>query len=130
MARILRAGDRTLYAFLLGSLVFALFEGDHYGALGLAAGVASALLALGTAAFFLFRGHWLGWSLLLFCNVAAVALHIQLAHGVIAYHFGAFVVLAITMVYRDLRPIVAAAALFAVHHVLFTVLQDRDTRST
>ncbi len=124
MASIRRTGDRTLYAFLVGSLAFALVEGVRADAFGLAAGLALPLLVLGSAAFFLCRGHWLGWSLLVFGNVAAVALHIQVGHGAIVYHFGVFVVLAMAMVYRDLRPIVLAAGLFAVHHVLFTVLQN------
>jgi methyl-accepting chemotaxis protein len=123
MTPILRAGDRTLYAFLLGSLAFALLEGAHFGALGLATALALPLLAVGTLALFACRGHWLGWSLLVLGNVGAVALHIQLAHGAIEYHFGVFVVLAMTMVYRDPRPVVLAAGLFAVHHLMFMALQ-------
>ena len=52
-----------------------------------------------------------------------MALQIQLAHGELEYHFGVFVTLALLLVYLDWRPIVFAAGLFAVHHVLFDRLQ-------
>lgn len=52
-----------------------------------------------------------------------VALHIQLSMGLTELHFGVFVFLAFLLVYRDWRPIVAAAATIAVHHILFDRLQ-------
>ncbi len=51
------------------------------------------------------------------------ALHINQARGVIEIHFGIFVLLAVLTFYRDWLPIVVAAAVIAVHHVLFHVLQ-------
>ena len=52
-----------------------------------------------------------------------IALHIQLSHGMLEFHFGAFVALALLLVYIDWRPIALAAAIFAVHHILFDRLQ-------
>lgn len=52
-----------------------------------------------------------------------VALQIQQAHGLIEMHFGVFVALALLFAYRDWVPLVAGAALIAVHHVLFNALQ-------
>ena len=52
-----------------------------------------------------------------------VAWHIQLGRGALEFHFGVFVTLALLLVYRDWRPIVLAAALFAVHHIAFDRLQ-------
>jgi methyl-accepting chemotaxis protein len=60
---------------------------------------------------------------LAFVQVGLVALHIQLAQGMLEFHFGVFVTLALLLVYLDWRPIVWAALLFAVHHVLFDRLQ-------
>ena len=51
------------------------------------------------------------------------ALHIHQAHGMIEIHFGIFVLLAFLLVYRDWKPIVAAAAVIAVHHLSFNFLQ-------
>jgi methyl-accepting chemotaxis protein len=48
-----------------------------------------------------------------------VMLQIQLTQGVVEYHFGVFVTLALVMVYLDWRPIVLAALLFALHHLVF-----------
>ena len=51
------------------------------------------------------------------------ALHIHQAHGMIEIHFGIFVLLAFLLVYRDWLPIVLAAAVIAVHHLSFNLLQ-------
>ncbi len=51
------------------------------------------------------------------------ALFISQAHGMTEAHFHVFVAMAFLLIYRDWRPIVAAAATIAVHHLLFTALQ-------
>ena len=53
------------------------------------------------------------------------ALHINQSHGVIEIHFGIFVFLAVLTYYRDWLPIVVAAGVIAVHHVLFHWLQHQ-----
>jgi methyl-accepting chemotaxis protein len=53
------------------------------------------------------------------------ALHIHQSGGMIEMHFGIFVLLAILVYYRDWLPIVVAAGLIAVHHVLFFYWQTR-----
>ena len=78
---------------------------------------------LGLAAYVLGRGSLGSRLVLTFTLVSLVALHIQLAHGELEFHFGVFVTLALVLVYLDWRPIVFAAGLFAVHHVLFDRLQ-------
>ena len=112
---------------ILGALglgaVAALAIGQNYQNLLLAAVVAAALTGIGATAALLARGT-LGARLALSLSLAAmVALHIHLGRGTLEFHFGVFVALAILLVYRDWRPIVAAAAFFAVHHVVFDRLQ-------
>ena len=51
------------------------------------------------------------------------ALSIQQMRGMIEMHFGIFALLAFLLYYRDWRPIVAAAATIAVHHLAFNYLQ-------
>jgi len=51
------------------------------------------------------------------------SLHIHQAHGMIEYHFGVFVSLALLLYYRDWKPVLIAAATIAVHHFLFFYLQ-------
>jgi methyl-accepting chemotaxis protein len=53
------------------------------------------------------------------------ALHINQSQGVIEIHFGIFVFLAVLTYYRDWLPIVVAAGVIAVHHVLFHWLQHQ-----
>ncbi|MGK0474853.1 MAG: methyl-accepting chemotaxis protein [Oleispira sp.] len=63
-----------------------------------------------------------GISLMIFA-----ALHIQQAHGMLEIHFGIFVGLAMLLYFRDWRPVLAAAATIAVHHVLFSYLQQSNS---
>ena len=56
--------------------------------------------------------------------MAYSALFISQSHGMIEMHFHIFGALAFLLVYRDWRPIVAAAAFVAIHHLSFTLLQD------
>jgi methyl-accepting chemotaxis protein len=55
--------------------------------------------------------------------MAMVALHIHLGRGTGELHFGVFVLMSFLLVYRDWRPILAAVAAIAVHHLVFDFLQ-------
>jgi methyl-accepting chemotaxis protein len=116
-------GDVVLMSCLIAASVAALAIGSVYGAMPLALWVSGALVAAGAAAFSLARGSSVSRYVLTLCLCASVALHIHLGRGMLEFHFGVFVVLAMLLVYRDWRPIVAGAAFFAVHHVLFDRLQ-------
>ncbi|GAA4500589.1 methyl-accepting chemotaxis protein [Pseudaeromonas paramecii] len=52
-----------------------------------------------------------------------VALQIHLSEGMLEMHFGVFVMLAFVASYQAWQPLVAAAGLIAVHHLLFCYLQ-------
>ncbi|HEY4374174.1 MAG TPA: methyl-accepting chemotaxis protein [Burkholderiales bacterium] len=52
------------------------------------------------------------------------ALFIHQARGMLEMHFGIFVLLALLLTYCDWRPIIAAAAIIAVHHAGFALLQS------
>lgn len=54
------------------------------------------------------------------------SLHIQQAHGMIEFHFGVFVLIALLLYYRDWVPVIAAGATIAVHHFLFFYLQSQQ----
>jgi methyl-accepting chemotaxis protein len=55
------------------------------------------------------------------------ALHIHQAHGMLEMHFGIFVGLAMLLYFRDWRPVLTAATTIAVHHVLFSYLQQSNS---
>jgi len=61
-------------------------------------------------------------SMMIFCG-----LHIHQAHGLIEMHFGIFALLAALLYYRDYLTIVTAAAVIAVHHLVFNYLQEANT---
>ena len=58
-----------------------------------------------------------------FATMIFSALIIHQAKGEIEAHFGIFVLLAFLLLYCDWKPLVAAAALIAVHHLSFAYLQ-------
>jgi methyl-accepting chemotaxis protein len=120
---IARQGNLFMLLALFGEAAAALAIGQAYGTLSLALAASGLLLAVGTATYLAGRSRAQGWVLLTTCNVAFIALHLQLGRGTIEFHFGVFVLLALLMAYRDWRPIVLAAALVAVHHVAFDRLQ-------
>jgi methyl-accepting chemotaxis protein len=57
-------------------------------------------------------------ALMVFCG-----LNIDQAHGMIEMHFGVFVLLSLLLIYQDFQVIAGAAAVIAVHHLLFNYLQ-------
>ncbi|RFU49920.1 chemotaxis protein [Paraburkholderia sp. DHOC27] len=123
VSAIARSGDLVLLIALGVSSVLALAVGSYYGDALLAISVSVPLLLVGAAAFATARGSVATRVVLTVCNVALVALHIQLARGTVEFHFGVFVLLGLLLVYQDWRVLVLAAALFVVHHFLFDRLQ-------
>jgi methyl-accepting chemotaxis protein len=116
-------GDKVMLATVALSAVAAVILGSIYYELSLAIMGALALAGLALAGFVWARGTLVSRMVLTVAQAGLVILHIQLAHGEIEYHFGIFVTLALLLVYQDWRPILLAAALFAVHHVMFDRLQ-------
>jgi methyl-accepting chemotaxis protein len=90
---------------------------------GLAIGATLALLLVAGIGYASGAGSQFSRYMLTFVLVAFVALHIQLARGMLEFHFGVFVVLAFLLVYLDWKVIVFGAALFALHHIAFDRLQ-------
>jgi methyl-accepting chemotaxis protein len=116
-------GDRVLLIAIGLCALASVALGLQFVESGLAIGVTLALLALAGGVYALNKGSLASRYVLTFVLVSFVALHIQLARGMIELHFGVFVVLAFLLVYLDWKVIVFGATLFAVHHVLFDRLQ-------
>lgn len=115
--RIMLAVLWTMTFYALG---LAMWHGTWAAALIVGGGTALSLTALrsligGTRAFRCLIGA---------AFMVLSALHIQQSHGMIEMHFGIFVLLAILVYYRDWTPILVAAAVIAVHHVSFFLLQQ------
>ncbi|MBK6387106.1 MAG: chemotaxis protein [Rhodoferax sp.] len=116
-------GDRVLLVAIGVSALASCILGLQFVESGLAIGMSVALLLLAAVGYGMAKGTSASRYVLTFVQVAFIALHIQLARGMIELHFGVFVTLAFLLVYRDWRVIVFGAALFAVHHVVFDRLQ-------
>ncbi len=116
-------GDRVLLVAIGLSALASVILGFQFVDAGLAMAATLALVLIAALAYAGAKGTLASRFVLTFVLVSLVALHIQLARGMIEFHFGVFVTLAFLLVYRDWRPIVFGAALFAVHHVLFDRLQ-------
>ncbi|MGL4317311.1 MAG: methyl-accepting chemotaxis protein, partial [Pseudomonas sp.] len=120
-----RKADRimlgVLWLMCLYALGLAAWHGGWLQALLIGGGTALALTLL--------NGMIAGRRLMRCCMAAAFmvmsALHIDLAGGMIEIHFGIFVLLAFLVYYRDWLPIVVAAGVIAVHHLLFFALQQQ-----
>ena len=120
---IAATADGLMLAAVAGSAAVAVAIGISYGQLTTALLVGMALLALGAGAVMTARGSVASRLVLACCLMGMTALHIQLGRGTLEFHFGVFATLAVLLVYRDWRPVVAAAGLIAVHHVVFDRLQ-------
>ncbi len=116
-------GDKVLLVAIGLSALASVALGLQFVESGLALGATAVLLLIASAGYASGPGSQPSRYVLTFVLVAFVALHIQLARGMLELHFGVFVVLAFLLVYLDWKVIVFGAALFAVHHVVFDRLQ-------
>ena len=123
MSHLSALGDRILLLAVGICALGAVILGLQFVDSGFAISVSAFLLILAAAGYALGRGSNACRYILTFVLVAFLALHIQLARGMIELHFGVFVVLAFLLVYLDWKVIVFGAALVAVHHVVFDRLQ-------
>ena len=118
-----RMADSSMLATLVIAAAVAVAIASRYGGVGLAFGVSLPILAIAAVAWATARATTLSRVTMAVCMMAMVALHIQLGRGAIEFHFGVFVTLAFLLIYRDWRPVLAGAAVIAVHHVVFDRLQ-------
>lgn len=54
-------------------------------------------------------------------------LHIHQTHGMVEFHFGVFAWMAVLLYYRDWIPLVTAASVITLHHVIFIYLQTQGS---
>ena len=116
-------GDRVLLVAIGLSALASIALGIQFVDSGMAMGITAVLLLLAGAGYAMGRGTGSSRYILTFVLVGFVALHIQLARGMVEFHFGVFVALALLLVYLDWKLIVFGAAAFAVHHIAFDRLQ-------
>jgi methyl-accepting chemotaxis protein len=116
-------GDKVLLVAIGLSALASIALGMQFVESGLAIGATVGLLLLAGVGYGSGPGSKPSRYVLTFVLVSFIALHIQLARGMLEFHFGVFVALAFLLVYLDWKIIVFGAVLVAVHHVLFDRLQ-------
>ena len=124
MASVYRRADRLLLVVLAICAAAAVVLSLHFGGTGIALAVAVPVLGAVALAVAVAPGRLLTRLAMAVAFMAVTALQVHLARGLAEMHFGVFVSLAFLLAYRDWRPIVAAAATIAVHHVAFNALQQ------
>jgi len=115
--------DRVMAAALALASIASIAIANEYGQMGLALVAAGLISAVGFGAWLLSPGSLLSRLTFAGALTAMVALHIDLGRGTIEFHFGVFVVLGLLLVYTDWRPILLAAGLVAVEHLVTDRLQ-------
>jgi len=115
--------DRVMAAALALGALASVAIAYEYGQMGLALAWAAVISAVGFGLWMASPGSLLSRLGFAFALTAMVALHIDLGHGAIEFHFGVFVVLGLLLVYSDWRPILLAAGLVAVEHLVTDRLQ-------
>ena len=116
-------GDQIMMLGIVLGAVASLVLGFQFIDTALSIGGTVVLALLAGVMYATARGTALSKYVLTFVLISLVVLHIQLSLGMVEFHFGVFVTLALLLVYRDWRIIVFAAAVYAVHHVAFDRLQ-------
>ncbi|MDH0364779.1 hypothetical protein [Comamonas aquatica] len=118
-----RQADVLMLLLIMGCSILAVPIAWHYSSLDGVLIFSPLLSTLAAVLCFSLRGTVITRYALPLLLCATVALHIQVSLGTIEFHFVVFVTLALVMVYREWRVVLACAGFFAVHHILFDRLQ-------
>jgi methyl-accepting chemotaxis protein len=125
LARNYREADRIMRGVAWFLCVLSLALATWYGTWGLALTVGISLALASTAGVVLLPARRATRVLNAVVLMSFSALLIQQSHGMIEMHFTIFVLLAFLLYYRDWLPLVLGAALAALHHLGFYVLQAK-----
>ena len=117
-------GDKVMGLVLWFLFILSLALAPLYGTWMEALLIGLPVVGVTSALIYMFPGHALTRNVIAISFMVLSALQIDQCHGVVEMHFGIFVLLAFLLYYRDWLPIVTAAGVIAVHHLLFNYLQE------
>jgi len=123
MAALRSKGDRMLLGVLAVHLAVCLGFAAVTGVWGAALAIGVPALVVPALLYRVQPGSLVSRLAIAFATMIFSALIIHQSRGQIEAHFGIFVLLAFLLLYCDWKPLVAAAALIAVHHLGFAYLQ-------
>lgn len=119
-----KRADKVMKIILGALFVVSLALAPMYSTWMAAILIGGATLATGFVVSALAPGSMLSRIVMGVAFMVMTSLHIQQSHGMLEYHFGVFVLIALLLYYRDWVPVVAAAATIALHHISFYFLQN------
>ena len=125
LTRIYREGDRIMLGVAWSLFLLSLSLAALHDTWGLAFTVGLAMALASTAAATLAPASRVTRLVNAFVFMAFSALLIHQTHGMIEMHFIIFALLAFLLFYREWLPLVIAALMIAVHHLVFQILQSR-----
>ncbi|QKS81047.1 methyl-accepting chemotaxis protein [Pseudomonas bijieensis] len=120
-----RKADRIMLGLLWLTLLYSLSLAYLHSTFAQALLVGATTCVASTALYRVLAGTRAMRCIIAVALMVMAALHINQTRGVIEFHFGIFVLLAVLTFYRDWLPIVVAAATIAVHHLGFHWLQHQ-----
>ncbi len=120
-----RKADRIMLGLLWLTLLYSLSLAFLHSTFTQALLVGATTCVASTALYRVLAGTRAMRCIIAVALMVMAALHINQTRGVIEFHFGIFVLLAVLTFYRDWLPIVVAAATIAVHHLGFHWLQHQ-----
>jgi methyl-accepting chemotaxis protein len=118
-----RQADKLMLVLIWACAAAAVGLGLYYGEVGLALAIGALIAGAFTLLALTAPGSVMTSCAAGVALMSMVGLHIHLARGTTELHFGVFVLTSLLLVYRDWRPIIAAAVTIAGHHLLFAALQ-------
>lgn len=118
-----RRADKIFICVIILEFIYTLILAAGYDAWNSAFVVGIPLLTLALAIYFLSPATRFAACLHPLVAMCFVMLHIHQAQGLIEMHFGVFVTIAFTAIYRDWLPFIVIAVAIAAHHALFCYLQ-------
>ncbi|MGM0952795.1 MAG: methyl-accepting chemotaxis protein [Pseudomonadota bacterium] len=122
--------DKQMLVILLAHIpVVGLLVPWDYGTHAFAIVASSVLGVLVLAGYYTLRGTRACSALFATCLMLFSAIMIQAQMGRIEMHFHIFSALALVIIYRDWLPVVVAAGVIAIHHLLLTGLQLADAQA-
>lgn len=115
--------DKFMVMLTVGLCLVSLLLAPWYDTWFEAVVISGLTLGASVAMFSLVPGTAISRSMMAAGLMVLTSLHIHQTQGMIEFHFGVFVLLAMLLYYRDWLPIVVAAVTIAVHHLSFYFLQ-------
>lgn len=118
--------DKKMLIVVLALVVISMGLAPWYDTWLISLAVGLPTLAISTYITTQFSGSLLSRMVLATASMILIAVQIHQTHGMIEIHFGVFVILALFSTYLDIRTLLVAAGVIALHHLIFGIIQSNN----